>query len=183
VSIIIKYLKYLSAGHWVKIAVPLFMVGAIVFLRSTLEDMPGNLISKAITQNRDKININLDNNSKAFAVAIAKNDAVPKLTVRDYSDYRNREFIKKQINDIYVVNKMNESDRSKSSSSEAPLPPAPEFRVSTIFIGTSRRFAVVNDNVVRIGDALTSGEQVVAIEDGKVLLKGRWGDRWLFVSY
>ncbi|MGD9809139.1 MAG: hypothetical protein AB7E76_06115 [Deferribacterales bacterium] len=176
-----KYLKYLSAKDWAKVSVPVVFVAVVFFLQGMIVDNLGGLISKRLISTRGVNRVNLDKETQDFAVALAKKNEIPHVLYKDYSNYRNREFIKKQNNDITATRQSGRND--KSANKGEALPPAPQYTLSTVFIGKAKRFAVLNEKVIRIGDTLDSGESVSAIEDGKVLLEGRWGTRWIFVKY
>ena len=177
----IRYIKYLSLKDWAAVSVPLIFVGAVFFLQGVISDNLGGFISDRMIGRHGINGVNLDKETQDFAVALAEKKEILPVLYKSYSDYKNREFIKKQNNDI--TNMKQSRQTAKSANKGEVIPPAPNYTLSTIFIGNSKRFAVLNDRVVRIGDTLESGESVSAIEDGRVLLDGLWGNRWIFVKY
>lgn len=176
-----KYLKYLSAKDWAKASVPLVFLGIVLFLSGTISETFGSLISDRMINIKGIHRVNLDKESQDFALALAGKKKIEPLTNKDYSNYINREFINKQNNDI-TITKVGESGNKRADAGDE-LPPAPQYIVSSIFEGKTKKYAVIDSKVVRIGETLQTGETVAAIEDGKVLLKGRWGTRWISVKY
>jgi hypothetical protein len=58
----------------------------------------------------------------------------------------------------------------------------PSYVLRFTFIGEKRRYAIINDMLVNEGHTLPSGEKVVKITRKRVLLRGRWGERWISIS-
>ena len=63
------------------------------------------------------------------------------------------------------------------------LPPPPQYRVSFIYVGKEKRFAIINGKLYQEGDKLGKYEFIEKIKEGKIKLRGRWGERWLKLSY
>ncbi|NPA58428.1 MAG: hypothetical protein GXN94_03935 [Aquificae bacterium] len=57
----------------------------------------------------------------------------------------------------------------------------PQYKVSFIYIGKGR-YAIINGKLYKEGDILPSDEKIVKITKNGVLIKGKWGDRWLKFS-
>jgi len=54
----------------------------------------------------------------------------------------------------------------------------PDYTVSFIYIGRNK-YAIINGKLYSEGEILPSDEKIIRITKRGVLLKGKWGDRWL----
>ncbi|MGE4497350.1 MAG: hypothetical protein AB7E48_05675 [Deferribacterales bacterium] len=59
----------------------------------------------------------------------------------------------------------------------------PKYRISSILKGEDRTFAVINGKIYHRGDKISGDEQIARIETRRILLKGKWGDRWIAVNF
>jgi len=187
VSMNIKYLRYLLLSHYIKVFLPLCLIVTLFFMEDFISKQVKSYFSKKTKADTQLFNIRLLGENADFARALADNRGNHFEGV-NYDTYENREFINKQKNDIKIVKKsqsistfvseMKSRDKTEAKPSQAPI-----YEIGSIFIGDAKRFAVINKTVVKIGEVLPSGEEVADIEEGRVLLKGRWGNRWIYVSY
>ncbi len=67
----------------------------------------------------------------------------------------------------------------KTEGEEKPTEPPPEHKLSFIYIGEGRRYAIINGTLLREGDFISKDEKVVKIRSRSVLVSGKWGKRWL----
>lgn len=59
----------------------------------------------------------------------------------------------------------------------------PKYRISSILKGEDRTFAVINGKIYHRGDKISEDEHIARIDTRRILLKGKWGDRWIAVSF
>ncbi len=57
----------------------------------------------------------------------------------------------------------------------------PSYRLSFTFLG-KKKYAIINGRLFREGERVSPHERIVRILEGKVLLSGRWGRRWLMLG-
>lgn len=184
---LIKYLKVLSPVHWIKIFLPVYFLAAVFFLEGFISDQVDSYFSEIMKKSSDLFDVRLTPENSEFASAIAKNKNIELPEAEGYASLLDNGFIKIQRNEHNVVvesvRKSGRDENAEPENRQEEIPPAPDYDVSSIFVGKIRKFAVINDRVVKIGDKLSSGEEIILIENGKVLAKGKWGERWLFVNY
>ena len=60
--------------------------------------------------------------------------------------------------------------------------PPPFYKISFIYIGRSR-YTIINGKLYREGDRISPDEKIVRISKNGVLLKGKWGERWIKFYY
>ena len=183
----IKYLRYLLPKHFAKVLLPVFFLFLLFLIKDTITEQVMNYLYKKNAKNTQLFDIRLLGENADFARALA-DKREKHFEENDYDAYINREFIKKQKNDIRIVKKSQNvpaiiKETKNRAMVAAVLPPAPVYELGSIFLGNVKRFAVINKIVVRVGETLPSGEKVADIKEGKVLLKGRWGNRWIYVNY
>ncbi|RLJ70129.1 hypothetical protein BCF55_0393 [Hydrogenivirga caldilitoris] len=65
---------------------------------------------------------------------------------------------------------------------EAQAEQPPQYTLSFTYVGEKKKYAIINDTLVKEGDMLSMEERVVKITREGVLLSGKWGKRWLRVS-
>lgn len=179
-----KYLRTLAPKHWLKVLLPVYLLLTVIFLKGFITDQVNRFFSSAILNTEDVFNVRLSGEDASFVKALAKVKNFELEKPADYSVYLSDRFIQLQKNErqVAVAAVKNTAD-TKESDEKVELPPTPKYLVSSIFVGKIRQFAVINDKVVKIGDKLSYGEEIINIKDGKILVKGKWGDRWLFVNY
>lgn len=68
----------------------------------------------------------------------------------------------------------------KAGPGEAEGKPPP-YRLSFTFVGR-KKYAIINGKLFREGERISPHERIVRISEGKVLLSGRWGKRWLILG-
>ncbi|WP_457641188.1 hypothetical protein [Persephonella sp.] len=57
--------------------------------------------------------------------------------------------------------------------------PPPNYKISFIYIGINKRFAIINGKLYRENDRISKDERIIRIERNKILLFGKWGERWI----
>ncbi|WP_457644357.1 hypothetical protein [Persephonella sp.] len=60
--------------------------------------------------------------------------------------------------------------------------PAPSYRITFIYIGINKRFVMINGKLYRENDRISKDERIKKIEKDRVLLTGKWGERWIKFS-
>ncbi|WP_293446076.1 hypothetical protein [Persephonella sp.] len=66
---------------------------------------------------------------------------------------------------------------------KTPEQPPPFYKISFIYIGKSR-YTIINGKLYTEGDKVSPEERIVRISKEGVLLKGKWGERWIkFYDY
>ena len=71
----------------------------------------------------------------------------------------------------------------KDEKKKIPRKPPPQYKISFIYIGKNR-YTIINGRLYREGDMISPDEKIVRISKNGVLLKGKWGERWIeFYSY
>ncbi|PLX71568.1 MAG: hypothetical protein C0602_00720 [Denitrovibrio sp.] len=181
-----RYLTMLSPTHWLKILLPLYVLGVVFFLRGFIADQMDMLFSDDMKKASEIFQVAISPENKSFAAALAKENDLKIDTSSDYTVFLKNNYMMKQRNEhqAVVAAAINKTQKKEKEMDEiVELPPKPDHLVSSVFVGKIMKFAVVNDKVYKIGDNLGSGEKVVAIEDGKIRINGTWGERWLFVNY
>jgi len=65
----------------------------------------------------------------------------------------------------------------------APQKPPPYYKISFVYIGKNR-YTIINGKLYREGEKISPDEKIVRISKDGVLLKGKWGERWIkFYDY
>ena len=178
-----KYLRTLSAAHWLKVLLPIYFLSALFFLNGFVASQVDMFFSKTVKESDDIFKVELGGTSAKFASALIKERKLALGEAVDYSGYLSGSFISKLDNDYQSP--VQETEKTVAETVEEPVDigSAPAFRVSSVFMGKTRRFAVINDTVFKPDEVLESGETIVEIDEGRVLLDGKWGRRWLYVAY
>ena len=57
--------------------------------------------------------------------------------------------------------------------------PPPNYKLSFVYVGRSKKFAVINGKLYKEGDLLPSEERILKIRKDSILLTGKWGERWI----
>ncbi|ADD67147.1 hypothetical protein Dacet_0347 [Denitrovibrio acetiphilus DSM 12809] len=176
-----KSMQYAHVRHVLKITFPFVLVLFVFILRSSISSPVGAYTAERLDSDRDAVKSLLSAKDVEFSTALADLKNIDQIKKYNYSVYVNRGFIQRQKNGSGT---MKEGDGKINNPAPAGLYRfQPRYDVSSVFIGTSRRYAVIDGRIYVTGDKLESGEHVSAILKGKVLLQGHWGDRWLYVDY
>ncbi|QAR31845.1 hypothetical protein EP073_00025 [Geovibrio thiophilus] len=87
--------------------------------------------------------------------------------------------------EIYEKLAAQESAASAEGAAEKKEDPdaPPKYRISSILRGEDRTFAVINGKIYHRGDKISADEHIARIETRRILLKGKWGDRWIAVNF
>ncbi len=80
-----------------------------------------------------------------------------------------------EIKDILTV-KPYQVVVKKENSLQKEKPP--QYKISFIYIGNSR-YAIINGRLLKEGENISKDEKVIKIHKNGILLKGRWGERWI----
>ncbi len=59
--------------------------------------------------------------------------------------------------------------------------PPPNYKLSFVYIGKNKKFAVIDGKLYMEGDLLPSEEKILKIRKDSILLTGKWGERWVKV--
>ncbi|WP_457634558.1 hypothetical protein [Persephonella sp.] len=66
---------------------------------------------------------------------------------------------------------------------KTPEKPPPFYKISFIYIGKNR-YTIINGKLFTEGEKVSPEEKIVRISKEGVLLKGKWGERWIkFYDY
>ena len=178
-----RYLAIVPANLWLKAMLPVFMLIVIFFLNSFVVDQIEQIFSKQARKTRDIFKVQLGGENATFATALSKEKNLVYVKPASYTEILKDGHIQKQKNKA-VIYKEADSESGEGIVLENPIrPPEPVYTVSSIFIGKSRKFAVINNNIVKVGEQIGNDEKIVDIKDGKVHVAGPWGERWLYVNY
>lgn len=176
-----KYVRMLSAGCWLKAGLPLYVLLVVFFLRGTVTQRIDTAFHARMNRVMHILSVQMGADNAAFADALARETDLKPHGRVSYSSLLGTDFIKRMDNRPDKPEQPAEG--SKKALQKAKPGPAPVYKVTGVFVGKLQKFAVVNDKMVKIGDKLKSGEKVTEIQNSRILLKGRWGDRWLYVNY
>ncbi len=92
-----------------------------------------------------------------------------------------------QFDNSGIYEKLAEAEASSPEEAAAAVREEPEgppkYRISSILKGEDRTFAVINGKIYHRGDKISEDEQIARIETRRILLKGKWGDRWIAVNF
>lgn len=181
----IKYLRYLRIKHWVLLLLPLYVLPAVLMVKGVVEDRMNSRFAKIASGAQDVFRLQLGNENAAFADALSKEKNLTRRNVAELDHYLGINFLNSQLNHVEKNDRIKKSAGAEitAASDKNKETEASEYSLSSVFIGKKQRFAVINDKIVKNGEILENGETVVRIEESRVLLNGRWGERWLFVKY
>jgi len=180
----IKYIKILTPVHWAKVLLPIFVLSAVLFSEGFISGQIGMFVEKPEAHSGENPKIHFSDEDISFAKALAEAELKP-FKQEDYDIYLKYRFILKQRNYIISVKQLTNGyadDGEKAVKDERPAK-LPSYMLTSVFIGKNKKFAVIDDSVIKSGQRLGSGETVRKIEEGRVLLSGSQGERWLYVSY
>lgn len=175
-----RRLKHLGTREAALVIVPLIISGWFfygTYLGSSL--MTGDT-RKSITEAPQKADSPLDR-SRAFAL---------KLTGTDLSEH-GKEFSLRPIDERSFLTLLDNSETYTQFSETARASPdtqitedtPPRYKVSSILKGEDRTFAVINGKIYRQGDKISENEEIARIEVRRILLRGKWGERWIYVNF
>ncbi|MDQ7056696.1 MAG: hypothetical protein Q9M89_09710 [Persephonella sp.] len=54
----------------------------------------------------------------------------------------------------------------------------PQYTISFIYIGKGR-YVIINGKLLKEGENISKNEKIIKIYRDGVLLKGKWGERWI----
>ncbi|WP_457627668.1 hypothetical protein [Persephonella sp.] len=104
-------------------------------------------------------------------------DPVPvSITELPAPDYLDRELFESAIR----VRPYSQPVTSKIQTPHQKEPP-PAYRISFIYIGNGS-YAIINGRLYKEGDRISPDEKIIKISPDGVLLRGKWGDRWIKFS-
>jgi hypothetical protein len=180
-----RNIKLLGTGHYFKIILPVALFLTVFMLRGSISVYAESFFEKAFSNTKKSFDINIDSGNRDFIRALLSEPDFGESATLDFDKFKDNLFIMSMKNDIKTEEpaKVAKSSKNKDKDEKQKVEPAPDYSLTTIFRGSKKQFAVVNDKIYRINDSLPSGEKVVLIESGKILLKGKWGKRWLYVKY
>ncbi|MBK3331624.1 hypothetical protein GWK41_00925 [Persephonella atlantica] len=80
-----------------------------------------------------------------------------------------------EIKDIITVKPYEITVKTKTVQEEEK---PPRYLISFIYIGKSR-YVIINGKLLKEGENVSKDEKIVKIYTDGVLLKGKWGERWI----
>jgi hypothetical protein len=178
-------LKLMTSTHWAKVMLPVILLCAVLFLRSFILERVDGYLQSMIRKNTE-IFQKVQSGQMSFAKAIAKEKKIALPAWEDFDRFKQSAFISRQENLVKVAPdmvQMLDQEFEEAPEIEVVLPPMPIHKVTGIFLGEHRKYSIINDKVISLGGRLDSGEVLARIENGKVLLKGKWGERWVYLGY
>lgn len=57
----------------------------------------------------------------------------------------------------------------------------PSYTIKLIYIGSYKKYVVINDKLLIEGSKISENEKIVKIEKDRILLDGKWGKRWIYI--
>ncbi len=60
--------------------------------------------------------------------------------------------------------------------------PPPDYKIRFIYIGINKKFVMINGKLYRENDRISKDERIKKIEKDRILLTGKWGERWILFS-
>lgn len=113
-----------------------------------------------------------------------------KLTSADFSR-QTEEFTLRPVDERSFFASLDNSETYTQFSEAASASPGtqttedtpPRYKVSSILKGDDRTFAVINGKIYRRGDKISENEEILRIDTRRILLRGKWGDRWIYVNF
>jgi hypothetical protein len=90
-----------------------------------------------------------------------------------------------QFDNSAVYEKLAELENSQggSVSLKEDTDNPPQYKINSILKGEDRTFAVINGKIYHRGDKISEDEKIARIETRRILLKGKWGERWIAVNF
>lgn len=76
-----------------------------------------------------------------------------------------------------------ENSQGGSVSLKEDTDSPPQYKINSILKGEDRTFAVINGKIYHRGDKISEDEKIARIETRRILLKGKWGERWIAVNF
>ena len=173
----------LNKTQIIKLVVPLLIPAAAFFFKDTFISDITEMINERLSGDAGRIETNIDRRHLQFFEELRKAELTDSDGIYNFVSLRNEDFIKKLHNDIAAVSvgSLLNSDNNTGENGELEKPPV--VKVSLVFKGQNREYAVVNGQVMKPGDITEDNEEIVKLEKGRVLLRGLWGDRWIDVAY
>jgi len=71
--------------------------------------------------------------------------------------------------------------KNKKKLKEKKFKSPPRYRVEAIFITPQKSYVIINGHIYTEGEMISPYERIILIEEGRVLLQGKWGKRWLYI--
>ncbi|WP_022851319.1 hypothetical protein [Limisalsivibrio acetivorans] len=94
----------------------------------------------------------------------------------------NREFIRENMPVEETVERVPEKAEATDNET-AEIPPAPGYKLSSVFIGMDKKFAIIDGGIYRQGEDISDNETIIELDEGRILLDGLWGQRWIYVDF
>ena len=90
---------------------------------------------------------------------------------------------KMRINTAFIKNSLDVHPYKQEITSDKKIKePPPEYKVNFIYIGINKKFVMINGKLFRENDRISKDERIIKIEKDRILLKGKWGERWIDFS-
>jgi hypothetical protein len=175
-----KTLKYLGAREAALILVPLIISGWIfygAYLGSSYLLRPD---IKNITSAPDSADAPLYK-VRTLAQRLVDTDFSKQTGQFSLSPIDERNFLASFDNSETYKQFSEASESSTETIIEDDTPP--RYKVSSIIKGEDRTFAVINGKIYRRGDKISENEVIARIDSRRILLRGKWGDRWIYVNF
>ncbi|WP_457623257.1 hypothetical protein [Persephonella sp.] len=152
---------YITNKHLVLLTLPIVVIFLPYLLKENLKEFSLNMLNNYYNE---KYNINL---------------AFPPINIKNHSD------LSRDINSSYIANVIEIKPYKETITTENNnIGEPPEYNISLIYIGVNKRFAIINGQIYKEKDRISSDEVVKKIFKDGVLLDGKWGERWIkFLKY
>lgn len=176
----------LSDKHWIRLLLPLLLPLMVYLLQDTLGGITNSIAEDMYNIRKEKdISGFFESDNGKFVETLMK-------TVQNQPTGEPLAGFDPQLLKHYFVPLVTTAPSAAATadmpaplSQAAPQPAqmsAPVYTLNMVFIGNQKRFAVIDGITVREGDALPTGEVVTRLEQGRVQVKGAWGERWITVG-
>jgi len=109
-----------------------------------------------------------------------KEEYITTSSLPDVLEFKDYEFIDPELFAASIKvkpYKITTSQKNNSITTENKEPP-PSYKISFIYIG-NHKYVIIDNKLYKEGDTLPSSEKIVKITKSGVLLRGKWGDRWV----
>lgn len=73
------------------------------------------------------------------------------------------------------------AEKLKEGTDEQSSPPV--YKISSILVGDGKALAVIDGKIYRKNHKVSENEYIKHIDARKILFDGKWGERWVFVTF
>lgn len=178
-----KKMRYLNSSDYMKVSAPLVVLLCVFFFKSMIQSTIESIFSEKLSGVKSGMVLNVENSDAEFIKALLDSGDFKVFDTFLLSEYKDNSFIRKIYNTAAIQEAVPEEAVIPVEAVQPEEIIMPVFTVSSVFNGSIKQYAVVNNIAVNVGSVLPDGSRVKAISEGRVLIEGQWGKQWFYVSY